>query len=104
MYDAQGKVIYVGKAKNLQHRVSSYFQRQLDNKTLHLVRHVADIHTTVTRTEREALLLESNLIKTHLPKYNILLKDDKSYPFLRLTTHEPFPRLSFQRHHGPHKP
>jgi excinuclease ABC subunit C len=104
MYDAKGKVIYVGKAKNLRQRVSSYFQRQLDNKTLHLVKHVADIHTTVTRTEREALLLENNLIKTHQPKYNILLKDDKSYPYLRLTTHESFPRLCFQRHQGANKP
>jgi excinuclease ABC subunit C len=104
MYNAAGKVIYVGKAKNLRQRVSSYFQRQLDNKTLHLVRYVADIHTTVTRTEREALLLENNLIKTHQPKYNILLKDDKSYPFLRLTTHETFPRLCFQRHQGTNRP
>jgi excinuclease ABC subunit C len=104
MYDATGAVIYVGKAKNLRHRVSSYFQRQLDNKTLHLVRHVADIHTTVTQTEREALLLENNLIKTHQPKYNILLKDDKSYPFLRLTTQDTFPRLCFQRHQGHKKP
>ena len=104
MHDAEGKVIYVGKAKNLRQRVSSYFQRQLDNKTLHLVRHVADILTTVTRTEREALLLENNLIKTHRPKYNILLKDDKSYPYLRLTTHEAIPRLCFQRHQGTNKP
>lgn len=97
MLDAHGKVIYVGKAKNLKKRVTSYFKRQLDNKTINLVRQISNIQVTITRNEREALLLESSLIKQLNPRYNVVFKDDKSFPYLFLSTHEEFPRLSFHR-------
>ena len=97
MLDAAGEVIYIGKAKNLKKRVSSYFSRQLDNKTLQLVSQIHSIEVTVTRNEREALLLESNLIKANQPRYNVIFKDDKSYPYLRLTINDTYPRLSFYR-------
>lgn len=97
MLDAQGKVIYVGKARNLQKRIGSYFRRLLDNKTQSLMAQVVSIQTTITNTENEALLLEANLIKEYYPRYNILLKDDKSYPYLYLSTHQKFPRLDFYR-------
>ena len=91
--NADGTVIYVGKAKNLKNRVKSYFQeRPMDAKTKALIRHIHDIEIIVTDTETEALLLENNLIKEFRPKYNILLKDDKSYPYIRITN-ELFPRL-----------
>lgn len=91
--NADGTVIYVGKAKNLKNRVKSYFQeRPMDAKTKALIRHIHDIELIVTDTETEALLLENNLIKECRPKYNILLKDDKSYPYIRITN-ELFPRL-----------
>lgn len=97
MLDKAGGVIYVGKAKNLKKRVTSYFQRQLDSKTQQMVRHIDSIQVTVTRNEREALLLESNLIKELKPKYNVIFRDDKSYPYLYLSTLDTFPRLSFYR-------
>jgi excinuclease ABC subunit C len=97
MLDAWGKVIYVGKAKNLKKRVTSYFQRQLDSKTLQLVKQIKSIQVTITRNEREALLLESNLIKELLPRYNVIFRDDKSYPYLYLSTQDKFPRLSYER-------
>lgn len=92
--DSSGTIIYVGKAKNLRSRVRSYFQdsRPVNAKTLALVRKIADIDCIVTDTEVEALLLENTLIKKHKPKYNILLKDDKSYPYIRVTK-EPYPRI-----------
>lgn len=97
MFDASGDVIYVGKAKNLKRRVSSYFQKTAkDAKTMALVDAVGRVDVTVTNTETEALLLESNLIKQFKPRYNILLRDDKSYPYIQLNDHD-FPRMSFYR-------
>ncbi|MCW8841202.1 MAG: excinuclease ABC subunit UvrC, partial [Gammaproteobacteria bacterium] len=97
MLDAEGTIIYVGKAKNLRRRVSSYFSRH-DNspKTRVMVSQIQAIEVTVTNTENEALLLENNLIKAHRPRYNILLRDDKSYPYIYLSADD-FPRLGFQR-------
>lgn len=93
MYDAQDHLIYVGKAKKLDRRVKSYFQKtHLDSKTIQLVSQVARIEITLARTEYEALVLESNLIKQHRPKYNIVFRDDKSYPFAMITPGD-FPRL-----------
>src|SRR5918992_2608256 len=97
--DEAGKIIYVGKAKNLRSRVRSYFQsgRGHDRKTRELVRRVRDLEFIVTDNEVEALVLESNLIKQHKPRYNVLLKDDKQYPHLKLTINEPFPRVMITR-------
>ncbi|MEX2365031.1 MAG: excinuclease ABC subunit UvrC, partial [Pseudohongiellaceae bacterium] len=98
MYDAEGQLLYVGKAKNLKNRVSSYFRsRGLTNKTLALVARIHRIDTTVTHSETEALLLEQTLIKQHKPPYNILLIDDKSYPYIRLTTEHESPGLYVHR-------
>ncbi len=93
--DKQGKIIYIGKAKNLRNRVRQYFQksRSHDAKTTDLVSRVHDFEYIVTDTELEALVLESNLIKLHRPKYNVMLKDDKQYPHLKLTLYEDFPRV-----------
>ena len=92
-FNDEGTIIYVGKAKNLKRRVSSYFNREHDSaKTNILVRHIADLKYIVVNSEHEALLLENNLIKKHQPRYNILLKDGKTYPWLCITR-EPFPRV-----------
>ncbi|MBQ9547092.1 MAG: excinuclease ABC subunit C [Bacteroidales bacterium] len=98
--DASGNVIYVGKARNLQRRVSSYFSHYDDKsaKIKMLVRNIYDIRVTVVATEIDALLLENNLIKRYQPRYNSMLKDDKSYPYLCITQ-EDFPRLVFTRGH-----
>jgi excinuclease ABC subunit C len=97
--DARAQVIYVGKAASLRGRVRSYFQesRPHDPKTDALVRQVADLECIVTDNELEALMLEANLVRRHRPRYNIILRDDKHYPFLKLTTDEEFPRLVVAR-------
>lgn len=101
MQDLHGKIIYVGKANNLRKRLASYFRPHIDEiKTRTLVEAIADIQITVTRNETEALLLEQGFIKQHQPRYNVLMRDDSSYPYLLLTK-ETHPRLLC--HHGPKK-
>ncbi len=98
MLNAEGDTIYVGKAGNLKKRVSSYFQKDPGSaKTRVMVAQIAGVELTVTSNEIEALLLENNLIKEKRPRYNILLRDDKSYPFLFISTAEAFPRISYRR-------
>ncbi len=99
-FSAEGELIYVGKAKNLKRRVNSYFNKEQTGKVLALVRRVARLEYIVVETEFDALLLENNLIKEHKPHYNILLKDDKTYPWLCLTK-EPYPRLFPTRRYMP---
>ena len=95
--DAKGRVIYVGKAKNLRNRLSSYFNAGVKTiKTEKMLTHASNVKTIVTENEVEAFLLEANLIKTEMPKYNILLKDSKGYPYVKLTNEE-YPRLIFTR-------
>ena len=98
MLDRHGKVIYVGKARDLRRRVGSYFQgRAQDAKTIALLKAVANVEVTVTRNEVEALMLEYNMIKRHRPRFNVVLRDDKSYPYIYLNQEHEFPRLSFYR-------
>ncbi|MBY8054052.1 excinuclease ABC subunit UvrC [Vibrio fluvialis] len=97
MYNTEADVIYVGKAKDLKKRLSSYFRKKIDSeKTRALVSHIDKIDVTVTHTETEALILEHNYIKQYLPKYNVLLRDDKSYPYIFISGHR-HPRLSMHR-------
>ena len=99
MKDADGRVIYIGKARNLKKRLASYFKNsdQLNGKTAVLVSRICDLEIVITRTEKEALILESNLIKRHRPRYNIVLKDDKRYPSLRIELNEKYPNFSIVR-------
>jgi excinuclease ABC subunit C len=98
MLNAAGKVIYVGKASDLRKRVSSYFQRTPgDPKTAQMMGLVKGVEVTVTNTEAEALILEYNLIKRHKPRCNVILRDDKSYPYVYVATNHAFPRLQFHR-------
>jgi excinuclease ABC subunit C len=98
MLDERREIIYVGKARNLKNRVGSYFRADLvDPKTVAMVRQIAGIEVTVTNSDTEALLLEYNLIKKHRPRYNVVLRDDRSFPYLYLTTQHEYPRLSFYR-------
>lgn len=98
MFDEQGNIIYVGKANNLKNRVSSYFLKKSElSKTTHMVSKIHDIKVIITDNEVEALLLECNLIKQHKPRYNILLRDDKSYPYILLDKSHDFPTLSIYR-------
>ncbi|MBU2677754.1 MAG: excinuclease ABC subunit UvrC [Gammaproteobacteria bacterium] len=102
MLDARHKVIYVGKARDLKKRVSSYFNRtHAAPKTAAMMEHVARVEVTVANTEAEALILEYSLIKRHKPRYNVLLRDDKSYPYIYASTNAKFPRLKF--HRGPRR-
>jgi excinuclease ABC subunit C len=98
MLNAKGKVIYAGKARDLKKRVTSYFQRtHASAKTASMMEQVANVEVTVTNTEAEALILEYNLIKRHKPRFNVVLRDDKSYPYIHVTTAHPFPRIEFHR-------
>ncbi len=98
MLNGAAKVVYVGKALNLKKRVSSYFQKShSDPKTIAMMALVKDVEVTVTNTEAEALILEYNLIKRHKPRFNVVLRDDKSYPYIYVSTNHDFPRIEFHR-------
>ena len=98
MLDEAGSVLYVGKARNLKRRVASYFRARIDSpKTRALVERIANIEVTVTRNETEAFVLENQLIKAHQPRYTLLLRDDKGYLYINLSTDHAFPRIAFHR-------
>lgn len=100
--DKRGRVLYVGKARVLRERLRAYTQPQENPRLRSLVRRVADLETVVTRSETEALVLEENFIKMKHPRYNVRLRDDKKFPYLKLTIGEPFPRIFVTRNLGPH--
>jgi len=100
MKDEKDRILYVGKATNLRHRVRSYFSGEKDLKTAVLVRKIRNIEYIVTENEYEALLLENTLIKKHKPRYNINLKDGKSYPVIRITNEE-YPRVFLSKKYSP---
>ena len=103
MLDSRGGILYVGKAGNLKKRLGSYFRKTAQTpKTQVMLAHMASIEVSVTHTETEALLLENNLIKQYRPRYNVVLRDDKSYPYIRIQTNLRFPRMSVYR--GPQRP
>ncbi|WP_444946709.1 excinuclease ABC subunit UvrC [Microbulbifer sp. VTAC004] len=98
MFDADNRILYVGKAKNLRNRLSSYFRSSgLTTKTMALVQRIGNIEVTVTRSETEALVLEQSLIKSQHPPYNVMLKDDKGYPYIFLSSSDTFPRIALHR-------
>jgi excinuclease ABC subunit C len=98
MFNDQAEIIYIGKAKNLKNRVSSYFKsNNASTKQQAMVAKIANIEVTVTHTESEALLLECQQIKQHKPRYNILLRDDKSFPYVFISTHQDFPQITIHR-------
>lgn len=98
MLDENGETLYVGKARNLRKRIGNYFRASgLDSKTMALVSRIHSIEITITRSETEALLLEQNLIKEKRPPYNIMLRDDKSYPYIYLSSHDTYPRFALHR-------
>ena len=98
MKNSEGNIIYVGKAKVLKNRVRQYFKGHNHSlKVKRLVENIADFEYIITDSEQEALILENNLIKENMPKYNVLLKDDKTYPFIKITTNEDFPRVFMTR-------
>ena len=104
MLGKDGELLYVGKAKNLKNRVSSYFVKTIEHpKTQALVARIYDIETLVVRSETEALLLEQNLIKLHRPPYNIMLRDDKSYVYIFVSADQPYPRIASGRGKGKHQ-
>jgi len=99
MHDRTGEILYIGKAKNLRKRVSSYFDpsQRHSNRIALMVSQIRDIDFIVTDTEAEALALEANLIKQHQPHFNVLLKDDKKYPYVCITWSEKYPRIFITR-------
>lgn len=98
MFDSEGQILYVGKAKNLKARLASYFRKTgLTPKTQALVSRIANVQVTITSSETDALILEQNLIKSNRPPYNILLRDDKSYPYIFISSGEDYPRIAFHR-------
>ena len=97
-FDENHVILYVGKARDIKKRVSSYFSRQqVHPKITRMIAQATYLQTIITSSETEALILESNLIKEHHPRYNVLLRDDKSYPYISLTRHDDFPRMDFYR-------
>ena len=97
MLNQKGQIIYIGKAKNIKKRVSQYFVKKSDYKINLMVRHIVSIEPIITKTEHDALILENQLIKQYQPQFNVLLKDDKTYPYIKITVNEPFPKIIITR-------